>query len=415
MKARCKWFAVTFSFQIVHRTSGSAPGSSCCFGENGWTCCGTDESCCAVAGSGSLEVPGFRPMCCHIILTSLKAQCCSATAQMAGAIPECCQSRRVKPTCCTRGNTYVCCRATIGTPSCCVNIPVFRVQTPTPAAGYSPVSSSNTGSCCQSSHPQKHSCKSLQTRALQNPRKPCCSQICCAQATEVWSCCRMVRTNCCQVRSVQLKVKCCNRPGLPPTCCSDQPRRLYNHISHSSDVNIYQPSNSYSAHSFHQTSNTDIHNDQLQSTAQSSPLSCCRAVDLESCCKSGLQRSGAFPLCCTPSDLEQKKQQNHQAQQWTPERDELQNLLRADDLQTLNSDLQPDEEEISNYRRFLGKRQAHCSGFPYDTSEFMCCSGALQVKAGTQPACCGVKSFDQSTHTCCNGQVQTVCDANSLT
>ncbi len=108
---------------------------------------------------------------------------------------------------------------------------------------------------------------------------------------------------------------------------------------------------------------------------------------------------------------------------WITEREKLDEILRSEELYTVkpensNKDETHDETEYvlhrGNHSRYeIGKRQALCSGFQYDTKEFICCDGNLQVKLGPQSACCGRISFDVTKHKCCNGKVQESCPGQS--
>ena len=425
--------SIRFIFQVVQRSSGEvAVGSTCCFGENGWTCCRREQNCCISLGSGSLEIPGFRPMCCHLASISVRAHCCSTAAQKSGVIPECCNSPRVKPKCCTTTeNKFICCKATTGLPSCCSNIPTYEVQT-TKSVMLVPVGYQSTQSCCHSSRPEEYCCPRTHTitytaLASDHSTAECCTHACCAKSAYVSACCRRKRRSCCGISNSERIIECCNQQGLTPSCCPGQPRSIRGHADtpprRMYETSIQQP-NPY------QEIQVDHPRSQITHT---SPLSCCKATDIQSCCTSGLQRSGGHPLCCPQSNTGNAQytgisgsyrirrlrpgrfstQQHHQYEQWTSKGDDIKDLLRSEELQTLEVGTNSPTSEVTNTpthgNPYHGRRQALCSRIPYDTSQFICCSGVLQVKIGLQPACCGKSSFDQSTQTCCNGQVQYVC------
>ena len=428
-------------FQVVHRSREvTAVGSTCCFGENGLTCCRRGQTCCISLGSGSLDIPGFRPMCCDLLSVTDKAQCCSDAAQKSGAIPECCDSPGVKPTCCTTAeNKFICCEATIGLSSCCSNIPAYQVQTQSPtSSGLVPVEYQSTQSCCQSSRPQEYCCPRTQTHitytevTVQRSTPECCTQMCCARTAYVSACCRKRRRSCCGISSSEQRITCCNQPGLTPSCCPGQPRSTNRRYT---NVQVNQPRKTYETAIQQPNLNQKFQIDQSRPQMPNfAPLSCCRASDIQSCCTSGLRRSGGHPLCCPLSRNAvntqytgnsgnyyrqqystggSTSQERYPSQHWKSERDDLENLLRSEELQTLDPETDTPIKEfpdtIANKNPYWGKRQVLCSGIPYDTSQFICCSGVLQIKLGSQPACCGTSSFDQSTHTCCNGQVRNVC------
>lgn len=79
-------------------------GSTCCRSAAGsWTCCLKGESCCtgsAVDRSTAIEVPGFRPACCHLTNEDLTAQCCATTYEKIRVLPDCCEREKLKPVCC---------------------------------------------------------------------------------------------------------------------------------------------------------------------------------------------------------------------------------------------------------------------------------------------------------------------------
>ena len=379
-------------------------------------------------------------MCCHLTSVTMKARCCSAAAQKSGAIPECCNSPRIKPTCCTTAeNKFICCEATIGLSSCCSNVPAYEVQTQSPtSSALVPVGYQSTQSCCQSSNPQEYCCPRTQTYitftevSVQRSTPECCTQTCCARTAYVSACCRKRRRSCCGISSSEQRIVCCNQPGLTPSCCPGQPRSTNRRYT---NVQVNQPRKTYETVIQQPNLNQQFQIDQSKpQTPNAAPLSCCRAGDIHSCCTSGLRRSGGHPLCRPLSRNPVNKpntansrnfyrqqyhtggstsQESYPSQQWTSERDDLENLLRSEELQTLDPETDTPINEfpdsITNKNPYWGKRQVLCSGIPYDTSEFICCSGVLQVKLGSQPACCGTSSFDQSTQTCCNGQVRNVC------
>lgn len=81
-------------------------GSTCCRSASGsWSCCLKGESCCtgsAVDRSTAIEVPGFRPACCHLTNEDLTAQCCATTYEKIRVLPDCCRRDKLKPVCCQR-------------------------------------------------------------------------------------------------------------------------------------------------------------------------------------------------------------------------------------------------------------------------------------------------------------------------
>ncbi len=443
--ARTRQFdnARRYSPQLVYRTATtgvSTVGSTCCLGENGArTCCPHGEACCASAGSGSLDVPGFRPVCCHITSTATRAQCCSAAAQRSGTIPECCKSARVKPVCCTTSdNRFLCCKATASVPSCCFpnELPTSR---PMLRAQHTPTVMET--SCCNSVAPHFHCCQRLQSKALQtysSNQEHCCTATCCYLIGFTTSCCRASRKSCCRLDLMHHRLQCCNQPGLTPFCCPGQPNRR-THWGHTQHIQSQEPfrtrSSNFDRSSAHQnfrqpseeppswptTTKMTLQNQGSVAQTrhpQTSPLSCCRAVEIVSCCSSGLRRSGGFPLCCPASPpllsnsatSPPKTNSQQLSHSWATQRDELENLLRSEELQATASDYENQGNEYTpRVNPYLGRRQAHCSGIPYDTSEFICCREVLQVKLGAQPACCGTRSFDQSTQFCCNGKVESTC------
>ncbi len=115
---------------------------------------------------------------------------------------------------------------------------------------------------------------------------------------------------------------------------------------------------------------------------------------------------------------------NKQELDWITERRKMDEILRSEELYTINPQKTNIDEEHDtdhglrkgNHSRYqIGKRQALCSGFQYDTKEFICCDGNLQVKLGQQSACCGKISFDVTKHKCCNGKVQESCPGQTQT
>ena len=340
--------------------------------------------------------------------------------------------------CCTKADKrFVCCEPTVGVPSCCSNIPAYEVQTqsPTPHSQLVPVGYQNTENCCHSSRPQDYCCKKTHTQMMQTQSvQQCCTKSCCAKTSYVSACCRKKRRSCCAVSSSEQRFICCNQPGLTATCCPGQPRSTNwrNINTQRTYTYVNQPRKTYETYTQYPGSYQELHVDQLRPQIPNSiPLSCCRASDIRSCCTSGLQRSGGHPLCCPPAKYGSTQytgnsgnggrhrhhtgggtsREQYPSQHWTSERDDLENLLRSEELQTLRPDSETVTKEYSyaNPNPYHGTRQVLCSGIPYDTSQFICCGSVLQVKLGSQPACCGTSGFDQSTQTCCNGVVRYTC------
>ncbi len=250
--------------EIQHRPIA---GTTCCNTDGGTKCCRIGDGCCLNSGSGSIDIPGFKPVCCDITSISAKALCCSTTTQKTGVQPYCCSGERVRPICCLSSErSFICCRATVGIPSCCSGQPRYSTRVPWPvyqttsmSRGLVPVHPTvppswsccdslspqrwccityvepeepDTGvpSCCHSSQPHTWCCSTYIESTPQptptpaptlyptpKPGKSCCRTSYCCTRRRV--CCHLQRINCCSIRSMVQYQSCCNSPGPRPSCC----------------------------------------------------------------------------------------------------------------------------------------------------------------------------------------------------
>lgn len=79
-------------------------GSTCCRSADtgAWKCCIRGQGCCDRDRGTAIDVPGFRPACCHLANEDLTAQCCATTYEKVRVLPDCCRGARLTPVCCKR-------------------------------------------------------------------------------------------------------------------------------------------------------------------------------------------------------------------------------------------------------------------------------------------------------------------------